>query len=249
MRKIVLSLTTAAALSSFAMAGGDIVPVAPAPADNWSGFYVGAQVGGTWGDADTKADVYDYEYTVGQNEWVKIAEGDSKPNPNGFIGGLYAGYNWLFDNDWLVGIEGSYNWSDAKDDATVKHEGEVVGDAEAEIKQKWEAAVIARVGKVIDDSYMPYILGGATWTKLDASASFQGISGSDSDTVSGWTVGAGIEFKLTENLHARAQYRYSDYNDAKFSDEATLPEDGTYKVKATTDYNAHMLQVGLSYRF
>ena len=43
MKKIVLSMVAAAAVSSVAMAGGDIAPVAPAPMDSWSGFYMGLQ--------------------------------------------------------------------------------------------------------------------------------------------------------------------------------------------------------------
>jgi len=242
MKKIVLSLTTAAALSSFAMAGGDIAPVVPAPADSWSGFYVGAQVGGTWGDADTT--FYDRRE---DNRWKKYDI--SKSNPNGFLGGVYAGYNWLFDNNWLIGMEGSYNWSNAKDDGAIIRDGIVIPVHEFEVRQKWEAAIIARVGKVIDDSYMPYILGGATWTKLNGIIKFEtgdeDTSGSvkKDDTIAGWTIGAGVEFKLTESLHARAQYRYNNYQDADFS--------GYFYdlIKAKTDYNAHMLQVGISYRF
>jgi len=229
MKKMILSISAVIALSGFAMGGGDITPVIPT--DSWSGFYVGTQLGGSWGDADMSD-----QFVVGPPQKYF-----SHPNPNGFLGGLYLGYNWRFDNGWLVGLEGSYNWSDAKDQAVdTDEQGNVQSDMIFEIQQKWEAAILARVGKIIDESYMPYLLGGATWTRLHAIGHYWGDDYADNDTVSGWTVGVGIEFKLTENLHARMQYRYNNYRDAEF-DISGLP--------TSVDYNAHMLQVGFSYRF
>ncbi|MBD3788985.1 MAG: porin family protein [Campylobacterales bacterium] len=64
------------------------------------------------------------------------------------------------------------------------------------------------------------------------------------DTLTGWTIGAGLEKKINENLHARIQYRYTDYGDDTWElDPSNDPDTGKI------EYNAHMLMVGLSYRF
>ena len=153
--------------------------------------------------------------------------------------GFYAGYNWLLENDWLVGVEGEWNYLDASDSKRLDDEPEVT----VKITQDWEASLRARVGKVMGD-YLPYITGGVAWTSINAKAYDEGNIAMDDDQILvGWTIGAGVEMAISENVHARIQYRYTDYGDENFKD--MVDADFTEKV----DYNSHMLTVGLSYRF
>ena len=217
MRKMALSIAAMAAISGSAMAGGDIAPVAPAPMDSWSGFYLGAQAGYIWGDADTS-------YNDGTSS---ISQ-----NVDGFAGGLYGGYNWLLQNDFLIGLEGDINWANGSDSAEN-------GTNEVKIDENWEASLRLRVGKVIDDTWMPYITGGAAWTDLDVKyGPAGGALKSDSGTMTGWTLGAGVEYKFTESLHAKLEYRYSDYGD--FTEN--------YK-GMKTDYTTNKVYMGISYKF
>jgi len=214
MKKIVLSMVAAATVSSVAMAGGDIAPVAPAPMDSWSGFYVGAQVGYIWGDADTE---FDGEETISQDV-------------DGFAGGLYAGYNWLLDNNVLIGVEGDINWVNADDKKS--------GDAyEVSFEENWEASLRLRLGMVIDDTWMPYITGGVAWADIDAAYEDRRTS----ETMTGWTIGAGVEYKITENFHAKLEYRYADYGDFSKSWN-NFPD-------TKTDFKSSKVYLGVSYRF
>ena len=241
MKKIVLSMVAAATVSSVAMAGGDIAPVAPAPMDSWSGFYMGLQAGYNWGDADF--DIYDHR-SEGSDHFASASL-----DLDGMTAGFYAGYNWLLENDWLVGVEGEWNYLDASDSKQLDlGEGP---DVTVKITQDWEASLRARVGKVMGD-YLPYITGGVAWTSVNAKAYYlgnneggeNGITLMDDDQILvGWTIGAGVEMAISENVHARIQYRYTDYGDENFKD--MVDADFTEKV----DYNSHMLTVGLSYRF
>ncbi len=217
MKKIVLSVTAAVALSSFAIAGGDIAPVMPA--DNWSGFYVGVQMGGIAGNADVSIPSYPSSFGL---------------DPDGVAGGIYAGYNWLLDNDWLIGIEVSGNFISSDDEGLSGN-----GTERYRLEQNWDAAILLRIGKVIDDTWMPYITGGAAWTELEAS--YPGTTrGSSKDTISGWTLGAGIEVKLSTNIHARIEYRHSDYGTAHFSNGGVV---------SNVDYKDDRIMFGISYRF
>ena len=233
MKKVLVSVAAAAAISSMAMAGGDIAPVAPAPVDNWSGFYVGAQAGYLWGDADGKG--------------IDELEGLSANNADvdGGVAGLYAGYNWLMDNGFLLGIEGEWNYVDA-DGKTAVVDGNDDTGWSAKATQDWDASLRLRAGMVVNNDYLLYVTGGAAWAKVgvDIYDDDNEKIANDSQTMSGWTIGAGVEMVLTENLHARLQYRYTDYGDKDFSD--TVDGD-VYKINA--DYNAHMVTLGLSYRF
>lgn len=104
MKKIIALSIPAALLASTAMAGSPapavvepvVEPVAPvaiiAPiTPDWTGFYLGAQVGYT--DLDIKG------------------EGDGSLNGTSY--GLHAGYNYDFRNNFVLGAELAYDWSDA----------------------------------------------------------------------------------------------------------------------------------------
>src|SRR5262245_60001960 len=110
-------------------------PIAPAPMVNtirydWSGFYVGAQVG--W---QTERDRYSdigFGSSLGTDTYVTTTKG-------GIVGGLHAGYNYQFGSV-VLGAEGdleltllSYAWRDLSDpsvwgyDQKVKAQGSLRG--------------------------------------------------------------------------------------------------------------------------
>ena len=63
-----------------------------------------------------------------------------------------------------------------------------------------------RLGYVLGDSTLLYAKAGYT----NARSSSPGLGGANGDGV---RVGAGLEFKLSENTFARGEYRYSNYED------------------------------------
>jgi outer membrane immunogenic protein len=58
---------------------------------NWTGAYVGADIGGAWSN---------------------IQSNFGGGNASSVIGGAYAGYNWQLAPQWLIGIEGDATWAD-----------------------------------------------------------------------------------------------------------------------------------------
>ncbi|AKF25266.1 hypothetical protein YH65_07580 [Sulfurovum lithotrophicum] len=220
MKKFSLSLATILAMSTFSMAGGDIAPVEPVVevVDTWSGPYAGIQAGGVFGDADVSIPAYPSNFSL---------------DPSGFAGGLYMGYNWLLEDNLLLGVEGVYNWMSADDDGLSGGSG----GERYKVEQNWDAALLLRAGKVMGDM-MPYITGGVAWTELETTY-IPDNWGGRTDTVTGWTIGAGIEKKINENLHARIQYRYTNYNTADFF----------HAGPSHVDYDSSNLMLGVSYRF
>ncbi len=72
------------------MAPRDKGPIAPP--FNWTGVYLGADLGGAWSTIQAGS--------LGTNDASSV------------IGGVYAGYNWQFTPGWLIGIEGDASWAD-----------------------------------------------------------------------------------------------------------------------------------------
>ena len=96
------------ALGAFANGGGNVVPPPVIPqvsSDNWSGPYIGLQLGYIKGTGDYKmtSSIDPSQYMLAEN--IK---------PSGFIGGLYVGYNKMLQNNWLAGIELAVNYTNIK---------------------------------------------------------------------------------------------------------------------------------------
>ena len=100
MKKFVLGVAALAITAGGASAADMAVkaPVyRPAPVvDLWAGFYVGANVGYSWGDwrADSSQRVYDFEQFT------------ARPKVDGVLGGVQAGFNWRMAPQWIFRYRG-----------------------------------------------------------------------------------------------------------------------------------------------
>ncbi len=244
MKKLVLSMVAISAM----VYGGKNVSIPEVPpisiphvvVDSWSGPYVGVAIGYVKGKGDNSVDRRYTQSSTFSEVAITTTVNESSSNslkPGGFVGGVFAGYNKKLDNNFLIGVEGAYNYlNNKKSGKLIKSDG-TQSNISYKLKQKNEAALYLRFGKIIDNRYMPYLLGGISWSKLYATAS--GVTKSKSTT--GPTIGAGVEIKINKNWNARVQYRYSKYSSKRFN---ILPN-----LSAKTKYKSHMVQVGISYQF
>jgi len=209
--------------------------VAPTPTFSWTGFYAGGQIGGSWSDSDVSATLY------------KTAVPGMSPDLSGFIGGLYAGYNFDIGNNVIIGAETDWIWADMDKTNTEPFSFDSENyTLDAKIKEKWAGATRIRVGYAVD-RWLPYIAGGVAYAKVDSKFA-AGYANSDnaltsmngSDTMTGWTIGAGVDYAITQNIVARLEYRYSDFGDKDYSND-----DGNYRV----DYKTNDVRVGVAYKF
>lgn len=173
----------------------------------WRGAYIGGQVGYDWAKNKISSD----------NALIN----NLRAKPKGFVGGLYAGYNWEFSNAYVFGLEGDINYADLSEDTngTVLFNA-LTGRATWNTRIRWEGAVRARFG-VNYGRWLPYLAGGVALagvkdkvrgTIFDTAGNILSDGSNDiSKTRVGFTVGAGVDYALTNNLILRAEYRYSDY--------------------------------------
>jgi len=188
----------------------------------WSGFYLGAQLGATWGEAD-------YAEPADPAAGFDASLG-------GIAGGLYAGYGLRF-GDLVLGLEADGSLSDA----------ELAGDnGYTVLSQPWNAHLRLRAGWGFD-SLLLYAAGGLAATGLEIDDSDAGF-GSDRERLLGWSLGAGLEIAVTPRLLVRVEYLYDDYGQA---DAFLAAPAGPFfpGYDAEVDLAQHSLRAGFAWQF
>ena len=103
--------------------------------------------------------------------------------------------------------------------------------------------VRGRVGYAFD-SVLIYGTGGYAWSDNRLSATLLGVSGSDSQFHSGWTVGAGVEVMFAPKWSVKAEYLYKSLEGATYI--PGIPLLGSVPVGTI---NLNSVQVGVNYHF
>lgn len=193
-------------------------PAIVTPSFSWTGGYAGVHFGYGWGDSD-----YTYLFN------------DGELKPNGFLGGVYAGYNFALENNVVLGVDADITYNNIKKDHTIS-------SAEYETELLWSGAVRARAGYAID-RFLPYLAGGVAFGQVKNSYGITVLNStySDKETLAGWTIGAGLDYAATDNLILRVEYRYTDFGSKDFDFGGA--EGVSYKLK-TND-----IRVGIAYKF
>ena len=201
-------------------------PLAAQQASNskWQGFYAGLNAGGLWQTTNT---------SITENNTFGGFNGQG----GGFIGGAQAGYNYLV-GPVLLGGEVDFQGSTLTQSISGGAGPSLIGATSA---IPWFSTFRGRAGYPLG-SFMPYVTGGAVWGHQSLSG-FDSISGpfSASNNFWTWTVGGGVESKLTDQWSAKLEYLYMGTPDTPLS------------TPATTSINEHsvgnLLRVGLNYKF
>lgn len=136
---------------------------------------------------------------------VKLSLDGDSASKGGLAYGLTAGYDFDLGNA-VVGVEAELADSTAKESVTDILEA---GD-EASIAASRDLYVGARVGFGVGSNVLLYAKGGYTNVRIKARYADSTGSISDSDTLDGFRLGAGVELVGQTNF-VRLEYRYSDY--------------------------------------
>jgi outer membrane immunogenic protein len=198
-------------------------PVYVDPGYNWSGFYVGGNLGYSWGRAAT-----DGTQTGTQSVSVFTAfSGIIRPgfpvvtplattpvtgraNVNGFLGGGQAGYNWQ-RGTWLFGLETDIQGTGERgssDVCLVAGCATGTGLFTANYKLDWFGTARGRIGILPTDRVLLYATGGLAYGEVSATAPLIPLSWGS--TRAGWTVGAGAEAAIDHNWSIKLEYLYMD---------------------------------------
>jgi outer membrane immunogenic protein len=190
---------------------------------DWSGVYIGIQGGYGWADLSDDGDFF--------LEDGLDPSADSIDLDGGFAG-VYAGYNFQWDS-LVLGIEGDINKAWMEEDVD-----DFDGDT-ASFEIDWFGSVRGRLGYAFDRTLI-FATAGVAFASVDYDLDEYPFS--DSEDFTGWTAGLGVEHAFTDNLLARAEYRYYDFGSEEFGGGAG-PDAGDLEL------DMHTVSVGLAYKF
>ena len=188
-----------------------------------AGLYVGAQMG--FERSEIQYDLAGFAVLSGGDE-------------RDFVGGVLAGLEFPFMNQYYLGVEAYWDGRVAE-----------VEDFESQYRLGVNAVAGYQLARVVD----LFVLAGPQWAQMRlpaASASAGGFSFSTpavNELALGFTVGFGARYAITPNWLARAQYNYAQTETSFALNIATTGEMTSLSPDITN--RSHSLTFGFSYMF
>jgi outer membrane immunogenic protein len=249
MRRVVVALGFVVVPGSVFAA--DLALKAPAaPVAYWTGIYVGAHVGGAWGQTSST---------------VTSTENNNPPtfpvgfgfSPNNFepslLGGVQIGANYQFGN-WVAGVEGSFSGADISSQAASFSPTRPGFSTTSFVNHPWLALATGRLGYTPWSNLLVYGTGGAAWIRTESSGdTFNAASALIENSVgtftqAGWTAGGGIEYKLDAKWSLLAQYNYIGLPTSNFSRVAVTGNNAGQVATRDTSGHFNVIKFGVNYK-
>jgi outer membrane immunogenic protein len=232
----------------------------PPPWYDWTGFYIGANGGYSWGRS--------WDRFSGPG----FATFTSPFNMNGGLGGGQIGYNWQFNRIWVIGLEADIQGTGERGStglptivipggAGVAPIATVTSTGTFSQKLPWFGTVRGRVGVEPVDRVLLYFTGGFAYGEVDSTASatasaafppaapFATVTANASakNTQPGWTAGVGGEWAFISRWSVKAEYIYVDLSAFTNTFTGTGPSFAT--ITARTHFTDNIFRVGINYNF
>jgi outer membrane immunogenic protein len=264
MLKLVLMAGVAAFALASAANAADLptkkAPPAPyvpvAPPFSWTGFYVGATAGGIWGSGNSTVSA-NYLGNTLASAYIPTSLGSGT---SGFEGGGEVGYNYQMGSA-VVGLEDDLEW--VTNSKSVTYSGATLPapiggnlTTTASARLNWLGTTRLRLGftPTADQRLLMFVTGGlaygggsASVNSTDGAYSWYGSNGS---TQVGWTLGAGLEYALTNNWTIKAEYLYYDLSSYSYTSTPAGPAAASNLVfNSKVNPEGSIARVGVNYKF
>jgi outer membrane immunogenic protein len=213
----------------------------------WTGCYIGGNVG--YG-------------------WQKATSTDTEPGTpppldagtdtgTGVVGGGQVGCDYQFASNWVVGIQGMFDWAGVNGSHIVPFSYASTNTETFTTKTDWFGTLTARIGYTVMPQALLYFKGGAAWLKnnySDADPSgtvYVPYLGQVSAIRTGWTIGGGGEYLLNPNWSVFVEYNYIDLGSKSlgFTYNCGAGCGFTNPYHYSEKQNLQMVLIGLNYRF
>lgn len=179
-------------------------PMLATVASDWTGAYVGVFGGYASGTADVTPDAF----------LTGIGSYPVTLDPRGGFVGADIGYNYQTSGGLVFGGVADWAWADLTGKTCVDVNGcsGAPDDSYGHGKVDWLATVRAKAGFAPTNALFVYATGGVAFAGTKAyDNNVTGPYGMTAEaTHTGWTIGAGLDFKLTSSIFLEAEYLYAD---------------------------------------
>jgi outer membrane immunogenic protein len=253
---LVAALVGTFSFGSAALAADIPLKAPPLPIWTWTGFYIGGNVGYSWGNANW---IYSNPAGTGTNAGSQKLDG--------LIGGLQIGYNWQVNRTFVLGLEADIQGSAEKGSSVFSDpyfcdscgggsEQAVYGGINSDIR--WFGTVRGRAGFLLNPTLLLYGTGGLAYGGISTGGTFTdtGIASctpfcnwafSQSATRLGWTAGGGIEGAIANSSSWTWKVEYLYVNFGTLSGSGFSGDVGPYSWSTTVTDN--IARVGINYLF
>jgi outer membrane immunogenic protein len=210
---------------------------------NWTGFYIGANVGGHFPKDDIGTTSFDF---LGSD--VIDATSGTSLSPNGVLAGLQLGYNWQVGRI-LLGVELDGNWLGGTASRTLTF-GPPLSAADVMTntsKAQFLTTARGRVGVALD-RWLLYVTGGLAFETFitNDTFTFAGVNnliGIDKrSTRTGETIGGGLEYAVLDSWTIKLEYLYATFG----TFDTNIPG---LPITVHHQYFDNVARIGLNYRF
>lgn len=230
------------------------------------------------------SDALDENFTPSNGAEVSAANitGTAPASADTPLGGGQVGYNFI-DDRWVLGgeadIQGagqaSISQSVRTSTATIIGEAQPVTTVFDDSKSlDWLGTLRGRAGVLATPGLLAYVTGGLAYggvsantratqswpanvnnTPYSLSSSSVG-SGGFSDTLMGWTAGAGLEWMFAPGFSVKGEYLYYDLGEGHFpsgvlvtAPAGGIAEENVVASNSSARFNGHIVRIGLNYYF
>ncbi len=235
---------------------------APQELWSWTGVYVGANAGYSWGRSGT-------DVTVNNNNTNAVLfTTNSTFDLRGGVVGAQIGVNWQMGM-WVGGFEADLQATGERGSAGFTCPAGVCSTSTAvpaaarivsgSISQKiaWFGTLRGRFGLTITPTVLAYGTAGIAYGEVYSDGTLNGVgaagpvfntfSSSDSTVKTGWTAGFGVEARLWDNWTGKFEYLYVDLT--RFSATGVLLTNAPpVNVAYTSRVTDSIVRVGLNYK-
>jgi outer membrane immunogenic protein len=269
---VFLGFSTAASAADLGVGPAPVYLKAQPPVYNWTGFYIGGNVGYGWGNSSSNLSLSD------------PAAASANFSLDGIKGGGQIGYNYQIKN-WVLGIEADIQAADEHGNTSLicpggptggKTNGACTAGGDTLLggpvtdnlseKVNWFGTIRGRVGPTITPTILPYVTGGLAYGGVsatdDVSGTFDVPPGTNhpvsaaaslsTNTVKvGWTAGAGVEGVLGGNWTGKIEYLYMDLGSVSgsFVTPIVAPSGGFLSANYNSHITENIVRVGVNYHF
>jgi len=273
MTRLSLLLASAATLAFAVPAlAADVVyeepaaPIMAMPAPTWTGLYLGIQGGGAFNpdNGDNLAVVPNFAGAGATTIANAFGSNFSSEFDSSFVGGAHVGYDYQA-GQFVIGVLADINALDVAQRANAFSNTPAVYTAERSLD--YLATGRLRAGYLVTPTALAYATGGVAYGEVDygfssnspaITAAFPAVVNQDEDDF-GYTVGGGMEVKVTNNVSFGAEYLYTNLGDGDSStrlnggpfdgSSTSVVAGGFTDFKSSGDFDFHTVTAKLSYRF